>query len=75
MTVFRAAALIALLAGPAYAQSQSVPKYGEVPKDKSPQEKAAEQEAEKAQAKVWLDEKVSTALGPGATFLRNRFVV
>jgi hypothetical protein len=48
MRVFRAAALIALLAGPAYAQSQSVPKYGEAPKDKTPQEIAAEREAEKA---------------------------
>jgi hypothetical protein len=48
MRVFRAAALIALLTGPAYAQSQSVPKYGEAPKDKSLQEKAAEREAEKA---------------------------
>jgi hypothetical protein len=48
MRVFRAAALIALLAGPAYAQSQNVPKYGEAPKDKTPQEIAAEREAEKA---------------------------
>ena len=29
MRVFAAAAVIALLAGPAYAQSQHVPKYGE----------------------------------------------
>jgi hypothetical protein len=48
MRVFRAAALIALLVGPAYGQTQSVPKYGEAPKDKSPQEIAAEREAEKA---------------------------
>jgi hypothetical protein len=48
MRVFRAAALIALLAGPAYAQSQHVPKYGEAPKDKTPQEIAAERDAEKA---------------------------
>jgi hypothetical protein len=48
MRVFRAAAVIALLAGPAYAQSQSVPRYGDVDKDKSPQEKAAEREADKA---------------------------
>jgi hypothetical protein len=46
MRLFRAAALIALLAGPAYAQT--VPKYGEAPKDKTPQEIAAERDAEKA---------------------------
>ena len=38
-------------------------------------EMAAALAVDGAQAKVWLDEKVSTALGPGATFLRNRFVV
>jgi hypothetical protein len=48
MKVFRAAAVIVLLAGPAYAQSQSVPKYGETDKEKSPQEIAAQREAEKA---------------------------
>ena len=48
MRVFAAAAVIALLAGPAYAQSQSVPKYGEVDKTKSPQEIEAEREAERA---------------------------
>jgi hypothetical protein len=47
MRVF-AAAVIALLAGPAFAQSQSVPKYGDTDKTKSPQEIAAEREAEKA---------------------------
>jgi hypothetical protein len=48
MRVFYAAAVIALLAGPAYAQSQApVPRYGEQ-KEKSPQEIAAEREAEKA---------------------------
>jgi hypothetical protein len=48
MRVFRAATVIALLAGPAYAQSQSVPRYGDVDKDKSPQEKAAERDADRA---------------------------
>lgn len=50
MRVFRAAAVIALLAGPAYAQSQSIPKYGET-KDKTPQEIRAEKEAEQAYKK------------------------
>jgi hypothetical protein len=50
MRIFRAAAVIALLAGPAYAQSQSIPKYGEF-KDKSPQEISAEREAERAYTK------------------------
>ena len=50
MRVFCAAVMIALLTGPAYAQSQSVPKYGEF-KDKSPQEIAAEREADKAYKK------------------------
>jgi hypothetical protein len=51
MRVFRAAAVIALLAGPAYAQTQApVPRYGE-DKAKSPQEIAAEKEAEKAYKK------------------------
>jgi hypothetical protein len=48
MRVLLAAAVIALLVGPAYAQSQSVPRYGEAPKDKTPQEIAAEKEAQKA---------------------------
>src|SRR5258705_5157755 len=48
MRIFAAAAIIAFLAGPAYAQSQSVPKYGEVDKDKTPQQIEAEREAEKA---------------------------
>jgi hypothetical protein len=46
--VLCAATFIALLAGPAYAQSQSVPRYGEPEKDKTPQQKAAEKEAEQA---------------------------
>jgi hypothetical protein len=48
MRVFLAAAVIALLAGPAYAQTKSVPKYGDVDKAKSPQEIEAEKEAERA---------------------------
>ena len=48
MRVFAAAAMIAFLAGPAYAQSQSIPKYGDPDKEKSSQEIAAEREAEKA---------------------------
>ncbi len=48
MRVFAAAAVIGLLAGPAYAQSQPVPKYGEIDNKKSPQEIEAEREAERA---------------------------
>jgi hypothetical protein len=50
MRVFRAAAVIALLAGPAYAQQAPVPRYGD-DKGKSPQDIAAEREAEKAYKK------------------------
>jgi hypothetical protein len=48
MRVFYTAAVIALLAGPAFAQSQAIPRYGETAKTKSPQELAAEKEAEQA---------------------------
>jgi hypothetical protein len=48
MRVFHAAAVIALLAGPAFAQSEAIPRYGETAKTKSPQELAAEKEAEQA---------------------------
>jgi hypothetical protein len=43
-------AVIALLAGPAYAQNgqKPVPRYGEVDKEKSPQQIQAEKDAEKA---------------------------
>lgn len=51
MRIFLAAAVIALLAGPCYAQSQSVPKYGETDKTKSPQQIESEREAEKAYKK------------------------
>jgi hypothetical protein len=48
MRVLRAATVIALLAGPAYAQSQSVPRYGDTDKTKSPQEIEADRAAERA---------------------------
>jgi len=48
MRVFAAAAVIALLAGPAYAQSQPVPKYGDADKEKTPQQIEAERAAERA---------------------------
>jgi hypothetical protein len=47
MRTFCAAAVIALMVGPAYAQG-ALPKYGEPPKSKSPQEVEAEREAERA---------------------------
>jgi hypothetical protein len=48
MRVFLATAMIALLAGPAFAQTQNVPRYGEVEKDKTPQQIEAEKEAQRA---------------------------
>jgi hypothetical protein len=48
MRVFLAAAMIALLAGSAYAQTDRVPKYGEVDKDKTPQQIEADKEAQRA---------------------------
>ena len=47
MRIFCAAAMIALLAGPAYAQTR-VPQYGDVSTPKSPSEIAAEKATEKA---------------------------
>ena len=47
MRVFVATAVVALLAGPVYAQSKSIPKYGEF-KDKTPQEIEAERDTDKA---------------------------
>jgi hypothetical protein len=47
MRVLRAAALIALLVGPAYAQKQ-IPQYGEEDKDKTPQQIEADKAAERA---------------------------
>jgi hypothetical protein len=52
MRVVLAAVMIASLAGPAFAQGQpAVPKYGEEDKEKSPQQKAADKEAERAYQK------------------------
>ena len=48
MRVFLAAAVIAFLAGPASAQTQSVPRYGETSKAKTPQEIEEEKDTEKA---------------------------
>ena len=46
MKILSAVAVIALLAGPVYAQN--VPKYGEADKEKSPAEKEADKEAQRA---------------------------
>ncbi len=48
MRVLCAAAMIGLLAGPAYAQQKSVPKYGDVTPDKSPNEIEQDRAAERA---------------------------
>ena len=53
MRVFRAAlvgafSIGALVAAPAYAQQQSVPKYGEETKDKTPQQIEADKAADRA---------------------------
>jgi hypothetical protein len=48
MKFFCAAAVIALIAGPAFAQEKTVHRYGEPPVEKSQQEIAADREAEKA---------------------------
>jgi hypothetical protein len=47
MRVLAAAAVIALMAGPAYAQG-AVPRYGETDKAKTPQQIEADREAERA---------------------------
>jgi hypothetical protein len=47
MRIFCAAAILALLAGPALAQNKPVPRYGDL-SGKSPEEIAAEKEADKA---------------------------
>ncbi|WP_454627905.1 hypothetical protein [Bradyrhizobium cenepequi] len=47
MRVFVAAMMIALMAGPAFAQD-AVPRYGDVDKDKTPQQKEEERNAERA---------------------------
>lgn len=48
MKAFFAAMIIALLAGPAFAQNIPVPRYGEPDKDKTTQEKQAERDAANA---------------------------
>ena len=48
MRVFHAAAVLAILAGPAYAQTQPIQRYGEADKDKSPQQIEADRAAERA---------------------------
>jgi hypothetical protein len=48
MKVLRAAAMIALLAGPAYAQAPQVPQYGDPGKPKSPTEIEADKAAQRA---------------------------
>jgi hypothetical protein len=48
MRVLHAAAVIALLAAPAYAQQKSVPKYGDVPADKTRSEIEDDRAAERA---------------------------
>jgi hypothetical protein len=48
MRVVAIAVIAAFLAGPALAQQKSIPKYGELDKDKTPEEKQAERDAEKA---------------------------
>jgi hypothetical protein len=48
MRVVAASVIVAFLAGPAFAQSKPIPRYGEVDKDKTIEEKQAERDAEKA---------------------------
>jgi hypothetical protein len=48
MRVFCAAAIFALLAGPAFAQDKPVPRYGDVATPKSPQEIEADKAADRA---------------------------
>jgi hypothetical protein len=48
MRIFCAAAILALLAGPALAQQKPVPRYGDLGEAKSPQEIEAEKATDKA---------------------------
>jgi hypothetical protein len=48
MRIFWAAAIFALVAGPAFAQEKPMPQYGDINKPKSPQEIAADKAADKA---------------------------
>ena len=48
MRVVAAAVIVAFLAGPAFGQAQAPVKYGEPDKEKSPTEKQADRDAERA---------------------------
>jgi hypothetical protein len=48
MRVLAAAVIVACVAGPAFAQQKSIPRYGEVDKDKTPEEKRQAKDAEEA---------------------------
>jgi hypothetical protein len=48
MRIFLTAAVIALVAGPAYAQDNHIPRYGEEDKDKTQAEKEAAKAADQA---------------------------
>jgi hypothetical protein len=48
MRALVAAVMIVLMAGPAFAQQQAVPRYGDIDKDKTPQQKEEERNAERA---------------------------
>jgi hypothetical protein len=51
MRIFYATAIVALLAGPAYAQAEHVPRYGEADPDKTPQQIEADKAAGRAYQK------------------------
>ena len=63
MRILCVAVVMGLLAGPAYAQSQPVPRYGETDKEKTAQQKAAERDAERAYQRSLgnIPEKAGTA--------------
>ena len=48
MRVVAAAVIAIFLAGPAFAEQKNMPKYGELDKDKTPEEKRQERDAEEA---------------------------
>jgi hypothetical protein len=51
MRIFYAAAILALLAGPAFAQQAAVPRYGDLGQPKTPQEIEAEKASDQAYKK------------------------
>jgi hypothetical protein len=63
MRVLCLAVVVGLLAGPTYAQTQPVPRYGETDKEKTPQQKASERDAERAYQRSLgnIPEKAGTA--------------